>query len=100
MAGKDEGGEIGPGPRPGPYADDIPVTFRPRAPRRGWVSGWIKAALVVAGIAAGLIALVALGPGIAFAEYWLLVAAAFGALAVLLIWEAIAFRFSKPRGRP
>ncbi|MEM1150168.1 MAG: hypothetical protein AAGI03_06375 [Pseudomonadota bacterium] len=79
-----------------PYADDVPVTFRHRqTKRKGVITLWVRGALVMAGIAAALIAILALGPGIEFHEYWLLVAAGFGILGLLLLWEMIAAALSR-----
>ena len=79
-----------------PYADDVPVTFRhQREKRKGAITLWVRVSLIMAGLAGALIAVLALGPGIEFHEYWWLVAVGFGVLGVLLLWEMIAAALSR-----
>lgn len=79
-----------------PYADDVPVTFRhQREKRKGAITLWVRISLIMAGLAGALIAVMALGPGIEFREYWWLVAVGFGVLGVLLAWEMIAAALSR-----
>jgi len=90
---KADGRERGDGPV-SRYKDDVPVTFRHRSRKKGWLNNWIRVSLVFAALAGGLIVLVGLGQGIEFAEYWILVMAGYGVLVLLLLWEALAYRFS------
>ncbi|MEM9739155.1 MAG: hypothetical protein AAF829_04740 [Pseudomonadota bacterium] len=77
------------------YDEDVPVAFRNRKARpRRVVTLWTRTALIFAGLAVGLIGLIALGPGIEFFEYWYLVLIGFGILGLLLVWETIAAFFS------
>ncbi|MEL6567533.1 MAG: hypothetical protein AAFQ22_03880 [Pseudomonadota bacterium] len=78
------------------YEDDVPVTFRhQKTQKKSVLSLWLRISLVIAALAAGLIAVIALGPGIEFFEYWYLVAFASGILGLLLLWEFAAGFFTR-----